>query len=426
MATHFSAVDPESVKDIECNICLEPWDDPVELEPCRHVYCRRCTESLRTCPDCRATISNRKQPNRILINLANAAVVRCETCRWQGTREVSHGHRCGTSASSSAAVAAPAQRQQQQTPAPSAPRPQQPAPQANAWTPQPAPRPPVAHSAPWTLYGLDQEEYDHIMAVFMTFDTDGSGELDRREVTTLCRWLNFAHNDADVDRMFRDMDSDGSGSLNMDEFCRWLSTHRPDPQALYGLHPRHYNEVLFQFHTFDRNQDGSLDENEFVGLALRQGYCREEAEARNLFRMIDTDRSSTVDLHELLTFRAHYQARYDGAPPPPQQQTPPQWQQHYPAPAPHGEQLRVPPPGGMQYQRQYGQQMYHQQQQGQMPQPGSWQSAPPPQGNGGYPPPQQYVPLGSGGPPSGMGVPPPPRRDTPGSPPNNPGACVIA
>jgi hypothetical protein len=122
MATQFSAVDPESVKDIECNICLEPWDDPVELEPCRHIYCRRCTESLRTCPDCRATISNRTQPNRILINQANAAVVRCEACRWQGTREASRSHRnclpvptAATSASPSAPpVRRPAAANQQQ------------------------------------------------------------------------------------------------------------------------------------------------------------------------------------------------------------------------------------------------------------------------------------------------------------------------
>jgi Ca2+-binding EF-hand superfamily protein len=400
----FSAVDPESVKDIECNICLEPWDDPVELEPCRHVYCRRCTESLRTCPDCRATISNRKQPNRILINMSNGVMVRCEACRWQGTREASRSHRnclpaapptappIGVGPSSSAPhVPRPATATQQQPNGINAQPAQQinawtpqSAPSANSWAPQPAPRPAFDPSAPWAQYGLDQEEYDHIMAVFMTFDDDGSNELDRREVTKLCRWLNFAHSEADIDRMFRDMDSDRSGKLSLDEFCRWLSTHRPDPQALYGLSRIKYDEVLFAFHTFDTNQDGRLNQNEFVGLAQRQGWARTDVEGRNLFVMIDTDRSGYIDLHELLTFRSRQNATgaYAPAPPAPQSHSQPAGQGGYPpnpyngyyAP-PHGQ----PPPTQMQSPHHDGP----------PPPPYGYGVPPGPQGYYGRPPPPQ-------------------------------------
>eukprot|EP00672_Neobodo_designis_P028897 CAMPEP_0174835500 /NCGR_PEP_ID=MMETSP1114-20130205/5436_1 /TAXON_ID=312471 /ORGANISM="Neobodo designis, Strain CCAP 1951/1" /LENGTH=417 /DNA_ID=CAMNT_0016069449 /DNA_START=35 /DNA_END=1288 /DNA_ORIENTATION=+ len=393
MRPTFTSASPEDCKEIECAVCLEPWDGPVELAPCGHVFCAACAQPLQRCPDCRQQIRARKDPNRILCNLANAAQMRCEACQWVGSREASRGHRCAPT---------PSRSPQPPPPGPSAyhqpPPPQQ---QQRHWQ---APPPQAASAdAPWRRFGLGQDEYDHIFAVFMTFDTDGSGELDRAELKTLCRWLNYAHSDADVDAMFRAMDTDGSGALSMDEFCGWISTHRPDPQALYGLDPVSYNQVLFQFHTYDRDQNGALDEDEFVGLALRQGYSSDANAARALFRAVDTDRSGTIDLHELLTFtRAqreganrsnahhhHHQHQH--------QQPPAGWHQEYPAPAPHGERPRYagahPAP---QAQWQY-----------------AGANAPPPQGGWHQPPPatppQSY-------PPSSYGAPPPQGRYDPSQP----------
>jgi Ca2+-binding EF-hand superfamily protein len=278
----------------------------------------------------------------------------------------------------------------------------------------------MGNQQPWHSYGLEQEEYDHIFAVFLTFDTDGSGELDREELKTLCRWLNFASSDSDIDQMFRAMDTDGNGTLNMDEFCRWLSVHRPNPQLLYGLSPVSYNNVLFQFHTFDRNQDGTLDEDEFVGLAVRQGYSQSEQDARSLFRAVDSDHSGTVDLHELLTFRrnsmvqrahANSYAQPPPAPPPPggygyapqYAQPPQQPPQQYPN---QGQQYPAPPaeyryyspqpqqpaasrygssyPPNQQPSASYG---YPPQQQQQQPPPAGYSQQPPPPAP--YQPPSQ-------------------------------------
>jgi Ca2+-binding EF-hand superfamily protein len=403
---HFTSVSADECKDIECAVCLEPWDMPIELDPCRHVFCRACAQPLDKCPDCRAKIKGRKDPNRILANLANAAQMRCETCRWTGSREASRSHQCQSSGAPAPPPPQPAihhQHQQQQH----QPR-VYPAPAPQPYHAPPVSAAPPSHDAqPWRAYGLDQDEYDHIFAVFMTFDTDGSGELDRSELKTLCRWLNYAHSDADVEAMFRAMDADGSGALSMHEFCSWISTHRPDPQSLYGLTPLEYNQVLFQFHTFDHDQNGALDLEEFVGLALRQGYARDANGARSLFQMVDTDRSGAVDLHELLTYRARHtghiapnqqapqQQQHWQQHPPPQQQPPyPQqqggaWQHHeYPAPAPHGERPRydgghsVPP---TQWQPQQGggypagPPPPPQQQQQQQPYPYPGNSAPPQQ-----------------------------------------------
>ncbi|KAK7195603.1 Zinc finger C3HC4 type (RING finger) protein [Novymonas esmeraldas] len=159
-------------------------------------------------------------------------------------------------------------------------------------------------SRPWTLYGLDQSEYDQIVSLFVFFDEDESGALDRNEVSRLARWLNFANTPQDVQRIFNDMDADGSGSLSLGEFLTWLCHNKPNPTSLYGLTQSQYNTIMMQFHTYDTNQDGCLEMNEFTRLVLNLRDMPDEASARRLFQMIDRDRDGAISLHEFLTFRA--------------------------------------------------------------------------------------------------------------------------
>ena len=91
----FSAVPPEN-DDIKCAVCLMPWTDPVELLPCKHLFCRACVRALRKreCPECRTAIQSEGLPNRILINMAAAATVKCDACSWQGRNDAARTHPC--------------------------------------------------------------------------------------------------------------------------------------------------------------------------------------------------------------------------------------------------------------------------------------------------------------------------------------------
>lgn len=213
-----------------------------------------------------------------------------------------------------------------------------------------------SHPRPWELYALAQEEYDQIVAIFMTFDEDDSGELDRSELEKLARWLNFAQQPGEIDKMFRDMDTDHSGSLTLEEFCTWHKYHKPDPQSLYGMRQSDYNVVLMQFRSYDSNHDGALSLPEFQRLCQQMQYYRSPQEAAQVFGQIDLDRSGTVDLHEFLTYRSAQQR---------QQQQGAQAYQHYqqapPYPQPHGYGGGVPLQQ-QQQQQPYGSGVYQQQQ----------------------------------------------------------------
>lgn len=157
---------------------------------------------------------------------------------------------------------------------------------------------------PWTLYDLSQSEYDQIVSLFIFFDNDDSGSLDKNEVARLSRWLNFANSPESVQRIFNDMDYDHSGSLSLGEFLTWLRHNKPNPQALYGLTQFQYNTIMMQFHTYDTNQDGYLGPQEFARLVLNLKDVPDRPAADRLFHMIDRDRDGAINLHEFLTFRA--------------------------------------------------------------------------------------------------------------------------
>ncbi|GET88982.1 zinc finger, C3HC4 type (RING finger)/EF-hand domain pair, putative [Leishmania tarentolae] len=159
-------------------------------------------------------------------------------------------------------------------------------------------------SRPWALYGLDQAEYDQIVSLFVFFDDDDSGTLDFTEVARLARWLNFANTPKDVKRIFDDMNFDRSGKLSLGEFLTWLRYNKPNPNSLYGLTQAQYNTIMMQFHTYDTNQDGCLEMNQFSRLVQHIGDVRDAATAQHLFQMIDRDRDGAISLHEFLLFRS--------------------------------------------------------------------------------------------------------------------------
>lgn len=341
-------------EELTCPLCLDSWKDPVEMVPCEHIFCKGCAKILKNCPVCRRSIEGQRAPNRTLVNMALQVRVKCRVCCWTGKREESLNHKCGPpSQNPSNYGSAAASFSEGSTPqvwqdhlmvpqqgtsnwggfgAPGFPPPstqQGPhrfsggAPMYAAPPPQPSSgfysQPPhgggrvpqrryqtivPTGNRPWMLYGIDQQEYDQIVSLFIFFDDDDSGQLDKGEVSRLAHWLNFARTPQEVDRIFADMDSNGSGSLSLAEFLTWLKYNKPNPEALYGLTQSQYNTIMMQFHTHDSNHDGALDESEFCRLVLHLGDVRDPQGARELFRQIDTNGDRSIDLHEFLRFRS--------------------------------------------------------------------------------------------------------------------------
>ncbi|KAH9601691.1 RING-type zinc-finger [Trypanosoma melophagium] len=319
---------------IVCRLCEDPWDTPVELQPCGHIFCKIClldyksrcpstssstggstnvnkkggkttnvdTDEMRgtLCPTCRSVVSGVESPNRLLVNMALAVSVRCARCGWQGSREQSEHHVCeaekvgenssvGMEGPSSELLrnfgeveSLPSSRMGQDLPAP----PLQPSGSGSG-------------NGKWEEYGLTQEEYDQIMGVFVHFDTEGRGFLTRAQLRELAFSLNYVNREGDIDRMLSEMGCDEAGGLMLADLCKWLGTHYPNPEALYGLSQYQYTQVVLQYrsHMDDR---GLLSWDAFRELCLKNNYAENNYEAWELFRSCGNSSDGAINLHKFL------------------------------------------------------------------------------------------------------------------------------
>ena len=56
-------------------------------------------------------------------------------------------------------------------------------------------------------------------------DTDNGGTLDRHEIRNLARSLGNQLTEAQLDEAMGEMDDDGSGEVDFEEFFDWYVTH---------------------------------------------------------------------------------------------------------------------------------------------------------------------------------------------------------
>ena len=76
----------------------------------------------------------------------------------------------------------------------------------------------------WNLCTLDHTML--VSYIFTIFDVDGGGELDLSEVDALCRMLyNTEETPDDIKKVVASMDSDGDGTVNLNELVSYTLTH---------------------------------------------------------------------------------------------------------------------------------------------------------------------------------------------------------
>ncbi len=78
---------------VECAICSEPYNDPVELSPCGHVFCAKDWIRWRDlkgeqCPVCAQAVADTISPGTTLTKLIKDLVIHCpfaeDGCDWKG------------------------------------------------------------------------------------------------------------------------------------------------------------------------------------------------------------------------------------------------------------------------------------------------------------------------------------------------------
>ncbi|CAJ0560153.1 unnamed protein product, partial [Mesorhabditis spiculigera] len=112
------------------------------------------------------------------------------------------------------------------------------------------------------------------------FDTDGSGAIGSEELKKAMRELGVGMSDEHIENIIREVDSDGNGEIDFDEFCACMKKSQRLAKAT--------NDELIRecFEIFDQDRNGVITENEFKYVAKEFGEFSDEL-ADKVFRELD-------------------------------------------------------------------------------------------------------------------------------------------
>ncbi|XP_020582901.1 caltractin-like [Phalaenopsis equestris] len=152
-------------------------------------------------------------------------------------------------------------------------------------------------------FGLSLQKKQEIKAAFELFDTDGSGTIDAKELNIAMRALGFEISDEQIDEMIAEVDLNGSGAIELDEFVCMMTDKMEERDILEDLHKAFqiidydsdgrisaadimsiskelgesftYKEIMEMIEEADQNGYGNVDEKDFISMMKRTNFGSE-------------------------------------------------------------------------------------------------------------------------------------------------------
>ena len=148
----------------------------------------------------------------------------------------------------------------------------------------------AAHSKTYEKPGLSEEEIEEIREAFNLFDTDGSGTIDPKELKQAMKSLGFDAKNATIYQMILDIDKDGSGSIEFDEFLDMMTHKMSDKDT--------DEDIMKVFNLFDDDGTGKISLRNLKRVAKELGETMTEAELLEMIERADGDQDGEISPQE--------------------------------------------------------------------------------------------------------------------------------
>lgn len=154
--------------------------------------------------------------------------------------------------------------------------------------------------------GLDYAEFEEARRLFDERDDSGDGQLDTAEIDLLFRQMKMWMSVRQLWALMEEVDSDRSGSIEMDEFCMMLAKlrgKRPLSKEYFirqiSRKDRSNFEAVFKLLDIDGNHELCKGEVE-QGIKRLGIRAKDQEDFERIFKEIDLDGSGKVELDEFL------------------------------------------------------------------------------------------------------------------------------
>ena len=141
--------------------------------------------------------------------------------------------------------------------------------------------------------GLTDDEIEELRQAFDLFDTDGSGTIDPKELRVAMQSLGFETKNQTIYQMIQDIDKDGDGDVNFDEFLDMMTSR------LAGSDTKEDIQKIFEL--FDDDMTGYISLQNLKRVAIELGENMDDAELLEMIERADSDKDGQISSEEFYT-----------------------------------------------------------------------------------------------------------------------------
>jgi centrin-1 len=144
---------------------------------------------------------------------------------------------------------------------------------------------------------------NNTISAFNLFDTDGSGTIDPKELRAAMQSLGFEAKNQTIYQMIKDIDVDGSGEIDFDEFLLLMTSR------LAGSDTEEDIRKIFEL--FDDDKTGYISLHNLKRVAHELGEQMNDAELLEMIERADLDQDGQISPDEF--FRIMTQKTFDAS-----------------------------------------------------------------------------------------------------------------
>ncbi|CAF0745961.1 unnamed protein product [Adineta ricciae] len=139
---------------------------------------------------------------------------------------------------------------------------------------------------------LTQAQRQELKEAFDVFDTDGSGMISASELSNIFRALNINVNNSQLNQLVKQMDENGSGQVEFDEFARVMG------ETFFKQYTQ--EELRIAFNQFDRDGSGYIQAAELESIMSRMGRRYNKAEVEAMVSSLDLSGDGKIGFDEFV------------------------------------------------------------------------------------------------------------------------------
>lgn len=149
---------------------------------------------------------------------------------------------------------------------------------------------------------------EELREAFALFDKDNDGCITSKELMTVMNGLRLQITEQEIVDLINNVDVDGSGTVDFNEFLRMMSrshyhVNRVQGRSGSGEHGRHaeeLEEMRQAFRVFDIDGNGVIDENELKITMFNLGENLSDGDVKQMIKLADRNGDGKIDYEEFI------------------------------------------------------------------------------------------------------------------------------